>query len=208
MNVLVFDRNIKTLLNICNKFKDNGVKVIEAENGTKFISSFFNKNIDMIVMCKNELEHYNETEHKILKRNKNVLVLCSYNHSENSKIKDVRVCSRKKFRYTYKLKVCKTILKIVIGSFVDNTDSRSNLLKKLPKKTALLFEFMLANKTKGVTKNEISKLFWGTDYMEKSGAIYNQVYNLRKVINENFKNKFVIYTNHDKYHLVELEKDV
>ncbi len=227
MKILIFDRRIETLSFLAKKIHRRGNTVVIAENGSKFIGYIVNgtkRKFDAILICKKELQHYNIDEKYLFSKVYNPLVVSSYLHCDDFRIKKIKIISSKvdrKKEIKTKQKLVKILKKCIHKNVPVNkiqkkydfgSGEKFNIEKdfiySLPKKTGILLENLIIKKEEGLSYEEITKLFWGKEGETKKNCIYNHIYNLRRILNLRFSNSYIIHKHLNRYTLIKLENNM
>lgn len=210
MKVLVFDRKIETLIFLCDKIMHLELRVVTAENGSKFLASLLSENFDAVIISRNELSHYNCSGNTLFKKIKRNILFCTYEHDHDCFIKKVKIIvSNPNAEFTPQMQEYKTKLKALLLKCKHkmNDQLSKTFIYSLPKKSAILLKHLILNKHKGITDEEIAYLFWGEYHSDKQHCIYNHIYNLKKTLKTEFKNAYTIYKDKNRYRLVNFAKE-
>ena len=199
MKVLIFDRKICTLNLLHDKLKKYGFQIIKAKNGSEFLNKFFSFDFEILIICKNELRHYNIDEKYFFKTFHADFSVYSYSHDENY-IKNITQTIYKKLEYDIRVKIKKALLNCQRPGTINQ-----DFIYKLPKKSGILLKQLMMKKEKGLSEKEIANLFWGQENIGKARNIYNHIYNLRKSLKEEFNDKYIIHRRNNTYMLLNMK---
>ena len=205
MKVLVFDRKIETLAFLCKKLEDHGIITVAAENGSKFICNYLDSELDAIIVCKKELDHYGSNEAHLLKRVHKDMTICTYLPAGNYNIKNINIFSSS---YASKnIKSNEKMLRIILLKCRKKSDFNKDYIHSLPKKSGILLKNLIINRKTGLTDEEINTIFWGENSGLKKNSIYNHVHTLKKALKKSFNDTYTILKANNRYRLIRLKKE-